>query len=72
MTDERPIEDEMIELADELQAAGLITTRVGADGNEGWSLTPAGKQVASQMAMSSEEDAGTLLNALLDARTDEG
>jgi DNA-binding MarR family transcriptional regulator len=71
MTDERPIEEELIELADELEAAGLIKTGVGADGNETWSLTPAGRQVANQLAMSSEQDAATLLSALLEATSGE-
>ena len=68
MAAERPIDDEMIELADELEAAGLVTTGVDAEGNETWSLTPVGKQVANQMAMSAEDDAAGMLNALPDAK----
>ena len=35
----------------------LLTDAEGAEGNETWTLTPMGEQVANQMAMSSEDDA---------------
>jgi hypothetical protein len=70
MTDERSIDDEMIDLAEELEAAGLITTGVDAEGNETWSLTPMGKQLSTQMAMSSEDDAAAMLSKLLDAKNE--
>ena len=57
----------MIELAEELEAAGLITTGVDEEGSETWSLTPLGMRVATQLAMSSESDAAAMLSQLLDA-----
>jgi len=38
-----------------------------AQGRETWALTPKGARVATQMAMSSEEDAFAMFDALLDA-----
>jgi hypothetical protein len=42
----------------ELVAAGLVTVGTNAHGAETWTLTPAGEQVANQMAMTPEDDAG--------------
>jgi hypothetical protein len=41
----------MIDLAEELEASGLITTGVDGEGNEPWSLAPLGTRVATQLAM---------------------
>jgi hypothetical protein len=51
----------------ELAQAGLLTMGHDVDGNETWTLTPAGKQVPDQIAMSAEDDGVALLTALLDA-----
>ena len=67
MTDERPSDEEMDAMISELVAAGLLTVGTDAEGRETWALTPRGAQVATQMAMSSEEDAFAMFNALLDA-----
>jgi hypothetical protein len=40
---------------------------VDAQGAETWTLTPAGEQVANQIAMSAEDDGVALLTVLLDA-----
>jgi hypothetical protein len=50
----------------ELERAGLLTIGHDVDGNETWTLTPAGKQVADQIAMSAEDDGVAMLSALLD------
>ena len=47
-------------------AAGLLTVGFDAEGRETWTLTPMGAQVASQMAMSSEDAAFAMFNELLD------
>jgi hypothetical protein len=52
----------------ELQAAGMVTIGTDADGHETWTLTPQGEQIALQMSMSSEDDAATLMTALLEAQ----
>jgi hypothetical protein len=51
----------------EVEAAGLLTVGTDAQGRETWMLTPKGAQVATQMAMSHEDDAAAMLGALLDA-----
>jgi hypothetical protein len=48
-------------------AARLLTGGHDIDGREAWTLTPTGVQVATQMAMSNEEDAFAMFDALLDA-----
>ena len=67
MTDERPSDEEMDAMIAEMVAAGLLTVGIDAQGRETWALTPKGAQVATQMAMSSEDDALAMFNALLDA-----
>jgi DNA-binding MarR family transcriptional regulator len=54
------------EIVAELVAAGLVSVGTDDDGQETWTLTAMGEQVARQMAMSSEADAAALLDALLD------
>jgi len=54
MTDHDPEVDAVVE---ELQRAGFVTIGTDAEGNETWTLTPTGEQVANQMAMSSEDGA---------------
>ena len=71
MTDEHALDEGMIDMAQELEAAGLITTGVDSEGNETWSLTPLGTRVATQLAMSSEDDAAAMLSKLLDASASE-
>ena len=66
-TDERPTDDEMDALVAELRDAGILTIGRDASGAETWTLTPMGASLARQLAMSSEDDAFELLNALLDA-----
>ena len=67
MTDERPSDEEMDALIAEMLADGLLTVGTDAEGRETWALTPKGAQVATQMAMSSEDDALAMFDALLDA-----
>ena len=67
MTDERPSDEEMDALIAEMVAADLLTVGTDAEGRETWALTPKGAQVATQMAMSSEDDALAMFDALLDA-----
>ena len=66
MTDERPSHEEMDAMVAEMVQAGLLTVGTDAAGRETWTLTPQGAQVATQMAISSEDDAFALLDALLD------
>ena len=47
------------------EQAGLVT--IGTD-RRTWTLTPAGEQVANQIAMSAEDDGVALLTTLLDAK----
>ena len=47
--------------------AGLLTVGTDAEGREMWTLSPKGAQIATQMAMSSEDDALAMFNALLHA-----
>jgi hypothetical protein len=62
------IDDAELEaIISELAQAGLVTISHDVDGNETWTLTPAGKQVADQIAMSAEDDGVALLTALLEA-----
>jgi hypothetical protein len=55
------------EIVAELVTAGLVTLGTDTDGVETWALTAMGEQVARQMAMSGEDDAAALLDALLDS-----
>jgi len=64
MTDHDPEFDAVVE---DLQRADFVTIGTDADGEETWTLTPVGEQVALQLSMSSEDDAAALLEALLDA-----
>jgi len=50
-------------VVEELQRAGFVTIGVDAEGDEAWTLTPQGEQVALQLSMSSEDDAAALLDA---------
>jgi len=50
-------------IVEELQRAGFVTIGTDADGEETWTLTPTGEQIALQLAMSSEDDAAALLEA---------
>jgi hypothetical protein len=65
MTDHDPEFDAIV---DELRAAGLVTIGTDADGQETWTLTPQGEQLAGQLSMSSDDDAAALLDALLEAQ----
>jgi len=60
MTDHDPEVDAIV---DELQRAGYVTIGIDADGNETWTLTPTGEQIALQLSMSSEDAAAALLEA---------
>ena len=71
MIDEHSLDEGMIDLAEELEAAGLITTGVDAEGNETWALTPMGMRVATQLTSSSEDDAAAMLSQLLDGSVTE-
>jgi hypothetical protein len=66
MRGERPTDAEVDAIVAEMVAAGLVTVGTDAEGRETWTLTPQGAQVATQMAISSEDDAFALLDALLD------
>jgi hypothetical protein len=56
----------------ELERAGFVTIGTDAEGEETWTLTPTGEQIALQLSMSSEDDAAALLEALLDAAEPSG
>jgi len=60
MTDHDPEFDAIVE---ELQRAGFVTIGTDAEGEETWTLTPTGEQIALQLSMSSEDDAAALLEA---------
>jgi len=64
MTDHDP---ESAAIVEELQRAGFVTIGTGAEGNETWTPTATGGQIALQMAMGSEDDAAALLGAMLEA-----
>ena len=51
----------------ELEAAGVVTLGIDAEGHETWVLTPQSEQLVRQLAMSSEDDMVALLDALLAA-----
>jgi hypothetical protein len=59
--------DDVDAIVAELVQAGLVTIGTDAGGRGTWALTPAGEQVANQIAMSAEDDGVALLTALLDA-----
>jgi hypothetical protein len=59
----RPIDAEMDAHVAEPEAAGLLTIGIDTEGNETRTLTPAGVQVARQLAMGDE----AAFNAILDA-----
>ena len=59
-------EAELNEMVAMLESAGLLRQTVD-EGESALQLTPTGAQVATQMAMSSEEDALAMFDALLDA-----
>ena len=67
MLDDRTPDPDSDEIVAELVAAGLVTLGTDTDGVETWTLTAMGEQVARQMAMSGEDDAAALLDALLDS-----
>ena len=67
MTEERPSDAEMDAMIAEMVQADLLTVGTDAQGRETWALTPKGAQVATQMAMSSEDDALAMFDALLHA-----
>jgi hypothetical protein len=50
-------------IVEELQRAGFVTIGTDAEGEETWTLTPTGEQIALQLSMSSEDDAAALLEA---------
>ena len=54
-------------IVEELQRAGFVTIGTDVEGEETWTLTPTGEQVALQLSMSSEDDTAALLAALLEA-----
>ena len=59
-------ETELDELVEMLESAGLLIETT-EDGKPALQLTPKGAQVATQMAMSSEDDVFAMFDALLDA-----
>jgi len=54
---------ELDAIVEELERAGFVTIGADADGEETWTLTPTGEQIALQLSMSSEDDAAALLEA---------
>jgi hypothetical protein len=52
-------------IVEEVQRAGFVTIGKDADveGEETWTLTATGEQIALRMSMSSEDDAAALLEA---------
>jgi len=67
MTEEQPSDAEVSAIVADPEAAGLLTVGFDAQGGETWTLTAKGAQVATQMAMSSEDDDLAMFTALLDA-----
>jgi hypothetical protein len=62
---EHPTHDpEFDAVVEELQRVGFVTIGLDAEGDETWTLTPTGEQIALQMSMSSEDDAAALLEVL--------
>ena len=59
-------------LAAELERAGLLTVTTRADGEPIYTLTPQGEMVARQMALSDEDGAAELLDALLAGLLEDG
>jgi hypothetical protein len=59
----RPSDPEMDAIFAQLEAAGLLTIGLDAEGRETWTLTPEGAQVARRLAMGDEDT----INAILDA-----
>ncbi len=62
------VDEDVDQIVAELVAAGLVSVGRDRDGQETWALTALGEQVARQMAMSGEDDAAALLDALLDPK----
>ena len=58
----RPTDGEMDGIVHQLEAAGLLTIGFDAAGEETWTLTPEGVQVANQLAMGDE----ATINAILE------
>jgi DNA-binding PadR family transcriptional regulator len=58
-------------IAGELEAAGILTVTTEADGTVIYALTPEGKAIGRQLAMTQGEEARlAMLNELLDASSD--
>jgi len=68
MTDRDVETAEIAETAAALERASLIPITDREDGEPIYTLTPAGEQVANQMAMSREDGAAELLDALLEGK----
>jgi hypothetical protein len=64
MTDRDP---EFVAIVEELQRTRQRSPSTDAEGEETWTLTATGEQIALQLSMSSEDDAAAHLEALLEA-----
>jgi hypothetical protein len=66
MTHDTMTDAEMDAILNELEGAGLVETFADDEGRPSMRLTEQGVQIARQMALSGDEDAQVLLDALLD------
>jgi hypothetical protein len=62
----KSLDPELDKMVADLRRAGLLTIGRDAQGRESWTLTTIGSQLVRQMAMSSEDDAVAMLDALLE------
>ena len=68
MSDDPTQDEEFEAILDELERAGLVEEYVNEAGEAAMRLTKRGEQVSNQAAMSSEDDAAALMEALLETR----
>lgn len=62
---------ELDAMLDVLEQAGLVESYIDEEGKDAMRLTVEGAKVARQMALSSEDDQGALLAALVEAAEEE-
>ena len=65
MTDEQTPDEEFETILGELVDAGYVEEYTSTDGQQAMRLTPAGEQVARQLAMVADDDAARMMAGLL-------
>ena len=65
MTDEQTPDEEFETILGELVQAGYVEEYTSTDGQQAKRLTPAGEQVARQLAMVADDDAARMMAGLL-------